>query len=98
MLYKCPYCGGVWKPRVVKPRACPLCHRYFNYSKGRYPEEFEGELSSKKLPTRSSYYYTFERSLPCDFCGENHKKFIIINNTRYCRNCVNRLLEESEQL
>ena len=97
-MYKCCFCGFVWQPRVVNPRACPNCRRYYNYPKGIIPIVIPGELPKQKQVLKGRKIYSTNELFPCDICGEFKTKLVQIGETKYCGNCLKRLLTKEEIL
>jgi len=98
MLYECPFCHNSWSPRVTNPRACPICHRYFDYTTGIIPIDIPGELPKQRQVLRGRKIYSTNELFPCDICGEFKAKLVQIGETKYCGNCLKRLLTKEEIL
>jgi len=88
MALKCPFCGGIWKPRVAKPRACPICHRYFdserqpfNVSDDLLPRQKRIKLV-EKAPLDEGYF------IQCEKCRYEVDKVFKYEDKLLCRNCL----------
>ena len=95
--YQCPKCAYQWQSRLVSkdPKYCPKCRKYLglsiiNISGGdsiiRAPEP---PLWEKPAKLEISY-----EPKACDVCGQYHKRTLLIDRIRYCRECIWRLLDD----
>jgi len=92
MARKCPFCGYiVVTPRVVNPKTCAKCKRYFDedhqpiYISNEFiPEMFKQqqvvEVAETQLQT--GFYVT------CENCGADVDRVFRFANKLLCRNCL----------
>ena len=70
---KCPHCGFVWTPKVMNPRACPSCKRYFDYDT-LPPIPTDTTIVSKRisaLPKVGQITSNDKLTKLCEMCKEN---------------------------
>lgn len=94
---KCCYCGHIWIPRKVKPRACPHCHRY--YTEKRQPieleltEELEAQLYSSYRVEKVEKEAEGEWGVKCPRCGRIVKRVFATRRGVMCAYCLVELEE-----
>ncbi len=107
MALRCPYCDHVWQPKVLVPRACPKCKRYFTKSKQageedeyvpqeRIKEPVEASLPKTNHPNPKAYVQCYLGTKFGDCTGRAVMK---LGKYSYCyEHAMERLKEINEEM
>jgi len=94
MALQCCYCGGIWKPKVKSPRACPICKRYFDSI--NYPIQVPDDQlpEQKRISNVRSTDLEEGYFIQCEKCKAEVDRVFRFEKQLLCRNC---LLAEIDQ-
>lgn len=86
--YKCPFptCGGTWTPKVLNPKACPICKKYFRKDKQpiRVPRQHRQKLLRKVDVIKPEEKVLFT----CPKCNRQVPILINLDGKTMCADCA----------
>ena len=94
-------CGGIWEPRIMNPRACPRCKRYFTYKDNdrpiivNVPIEYVKQQKQRFVEVKPFALPEVAKVI-CEKCGDEISIGANVEGKILCANCTLETIQSAE--